>query len=157
MGTLLKKLTLILLGILIVLPFIGAPKDVKAIDSYLTYDQLKAYQEKQEEMEWSSQLVIYSQTLTGKRTGQCVLALRNYFGISRSEIQGLAKNTKINSKIGKVGSIIVFKPNHVGIMIKDDGNNWSYFDSNGGQYEIGAIRKIAKNDPKIKGYRLINY
>lgn len=114
-----------------------------------------------QEQEWSRQLVSYAQTLKGKRTGQCVVALRKYFGISRSEVQGLAKNTKINSPTGKVGAIVVFKKmswaGHVGIQITpvDSQGNFQYFDSNGNWNKRGAIRTININDRRISGYRII--
>jgi len=132
-----------------------------ANDSYVTYDQLKAYQEKQAELEWSRQLTVYAQTLVGKRTGTCVLALRNKFGVPRNEVQGAAKTTKINSSVGKVGAVIVFKNlskwGHVGYIIADEGDHWLYFHSNMDFRGTGRIDRIAKNDNKISGYRIINY
>lgn len=128
-----------------------------AKDSYLTYDELKAYQQKQEEQQWSAQLVAYSQTLVGKRTGQCVTSLRQYFGISKNEVQGLAKSTKPNTQSPKVGSIIILKMSragHVGIVIKVDGELVTYFDSNGSWTQRGAIRTILINDRRISGYRI---
>lgn len=132
-----------------------------ADSSYLTYDQLKAYTEKQAEQQWSAQLVAYAQTLVGKRTGTCVLSLRNHFGVPRNEVQGAAKTTKINSTTGKVGAVIVFrnlsKWGHVGYIIADDGDNWLYFHSNYDFRGTGRIDRIAKTDKKISGYRIINY
>jgi hypothetical protein len=132
-----------------------------ADSSYLTYDQLKAYTEKQAEQQWSAQLVAYAQTLVGKRTGTCVLSLRNHFGVPRADVQGLAKSTKINSKTGKVGAVIVFrnlsKYGHVGYIIADHGDTWLYFHSNIDWRGTGRIDKIAKTDSRISGYRLINY
>ena len=128
-----------------------------AKDSYLTYDELKAYEEKKQEQQWSTQLFVYSQTLVGKRTGQCVMALRNYYGISRSEVQGMAKYTKPNTQTPKVGSIIILKMSrvgHVGIVIKVDGDLVTYFDSNGQWTQRGAIRTIIKSDRRIAGYRV---
>lgn len=129
-------------------------KTVVAKDDYLTYAELKAYSEKQAENEWSNQLVAYSHTLVGKRTGQCVTSLRTYFGISRNEVQGLARSTKPNTQDPKVGSIIILKPNHVGIVIKVDGNIITYFDSNGQWTQRGAIRTIIKGDRRITGFRI---
>jgi len=142
-----------LLGLLAI-AMVAVPKDLNAKDSYLTYDQLKAYQQEQEiakaktaEAQWSNQLVAYSKTLVGKRTGQCVLALRNHFGISKSEVQGMAKSTRPNTQTPTVGSIIVLnmsKVGHVGIVIKVDGNVITYFDINGNWTQRGAIRTIIK-------------
>lgn len=160
MGIVLKRLYILLFGIFIS-SFIGVPKDVNAIDSYLTYDELKAYQEKKAEEQWSAELVAYSQTLVGKRTGQCVLALRQRFGVPKNEVQGMAKSTQINSQTGKVGSVIVFKNlskyGHVGIIIKDEGSHWLYFHSNMDWRGTGRIDRISKTDPRISGYRIINY
>lgn len=132
-----------------------------AADGYVTYDELKAYQEKQAEIEWSRQLTAYAKTLVGKRTGQCVTSLRNYFGVPRADVQGLAKHTKINSASGKVGAVIVFrnlsKYGHVGYIIADEGDTWLYFHSNIDWRGTGRIDKIKKTDPHISGYRVINY
>jgi hypothetical protein len=128
-----------------------------AKDDYLTYDELRRYEEKKQEQQWSNQLVAYSQTLVGRRTGQCVVSLRQYFGISRSEVQGLAKSTRPNSKDPKVGSIIILKMSsvgHVGIVIRVDGDLVTYFDSNGSWTQRGAIRTIIKSDRRIAGYRI---
>lgn len=114
-----------------------------------------------QEAEWSKQLVAYAKTLEGKNTGECVLALRKYFGIPRSEVSGMAKSTKINSQTGKVGAIVVFKKlswaGHVGIQITpvDSTGNFQYFDSNGSWGKIGKIRTINISDKKISGYRII--
>lgn len=114
-----------------------------------------------DELQWSSQLVEYSKTLVGKKTGQCVTSLRRYFGISRSEVAGLAKYTKINSQSGKVGAIVVFKrmswAGHVALQITpvDQNGNFLYFDSNGDWRQRGAIRTININDRRITGYRII--
>lgn len=117
---------------------------------------------KEQEQEWSRQLVSHARTLEGKRTGQCVVALRVYFGVPRSEVQGMAKSTKINSPTGKVGAIVVFKrmswAGHVAIQITpiDSQGNFQYFDSNGNWNQRGAIRTINIADKKISGYRIIN-
>lgn len=140
---------------------VGVPKDLKADDSYVTYEQLKAYQEKQLENLWSEQLMAHAQTLVGRRTGQCVLGVRNHFGVPKAEVSGVAKSTIPNTQTGKVGHIIIFKfmskSGHVGILIRDGGDYWTYWDSNGSNNLRGAIRTINKKDPRITGYRLINY
>lgn len=151
----------ILLFAVSLLGMVAVPKDLIANDNYLTYEELKKHHERLLEDQWSKDLVVYAQTLVGKRTGQCVLALRQRFGVPRNEVAGLAKHTKINSPTGKVGSVIVFKKmswaGHVGIILKDEGDGWRYFDSNGDFTQRGAIRWISKTDPRISGYRIINY
>lgn len=126
---------------------------------------------KVQELEWSRQLVAHAQKLAGKRAGQCVLALRYQFGVPRSEVAGLAKNTKINSQTGKVGAVVVFKKmswaGHVAIQITpvDANGNFQYWASNeiGTKSEIArgkgksVIRTININDRRISGYRIINY
>lgn len=147
--------TFIALGILAI-P-ISIPEKAVAKDDYLTYAELKAYEEKKADQEWSNQLVAYSKTLVGKRTGQCVLAVRNYFGVPKSQVSGLAKNTKANTQTPQVGSIIILKLSkvgHVGIVIKVDGNLVTYFDSNGDWRQRGAIRTIINGDRRIAGYRV---
>ena len=114
-----------------------------------------------QEIEWSNQLVAYARSLEGKRLGQCVLTLRNYFGVPRSEVQGMAKNTKINSSTGKVGAVVVFKrmswAGHVAIQITpvDSNGNFQYFAGNENRGRA-VIKTININDPRISGYRIIN-
>lgn len=157
-GKCLKRIFLTLLALGVFAIPINIPEKAIAKDDYLTYDQLKAYQEQKEEQEWSTQLTAYSSTLVGRRTGQCVLALRNYYGVRRSEVQGLAKNTKANTKEPKIGSVIILKMSwagHVGIVIKVDGDLVTYFDSNGSWTQRGAVRTIIKSDRRIAGYRIV--
>jgi hypothetical protein len=160
LGFNLKRIISILLGIFI-FTFVGVPKDVNSNDSYVTYEELKIHQEKQAEREWSSQLTAHAQKLVGKKTGHCVLALRNYFGVPRNEVQGMAKNTKTNSTTGKIGSVIIFKNlskyGHVGLIIDEDPAYWYYFHSNIDWRGTGRIDRIAKNDSHISGYRIIKY
>lgn len=150
-----------LLVVLIALSAFAFPINVEAQTNGLQETYNPQQQAWLEELKWSDQLVEYSRTLEGKRTGQCVLALRNYFGVPRSEVQGLAKNTKINSTTGKVGAIIVFKrmswAGHVGIQITPVRQNgdFEYFDSNGGWGQRGKIRTINISDKRISGYRII--
>lgn len=160
-----------LFGIVIASAVVGAPKDVNAIDTYLTYEELRVYSERQAEIEWSNQLVNYANTLVGKRTGHCVLTLRNYFGVSKNEVQGSAKSTQINSKTGKVGAVIVFrgmsKWGHVAYQITPvrPNGDFEYFagNENGSRSEIAmgraksVIKTINISDPRISGYRIINY
>ena len=156
-----KRLIILLFSLGLILAGVAVPKDTKALDSYVTYDQLKEYQEKQAEKEWSAQLTAHAQTLVGKRTGTCVLTLRKHFGVPRNEVQGFAKSTRINSKQGKIGSVIVFKNlskwGHVGITIGEDDQYWYYFHGNIDFKGTGRIDKIAKSDPRISGFRIINY
>lgn len=166
-----KRLLVILALIALAIPI--SAKEVMADNSQQTYGLQETYNPqpqytaeeiaKIQEAEWSRQLVAHAQALRGKRTGQCVTALRQYFGVPRSEVQGLAKNTKINSPTGKVGAVVVFKrlswAGHVGIQITpvDSNGNFQYFDSNGSWGGRGAIRTININDRRISGYRIINY
>lgn len=108
----------------------------------------------------SQDLTNRAEALIGKRGGQCVIFVRNFLGVGRDEIQGMAKNTKVNSQDPEVGSIIVIyasRYGHVGVVLftTDDGYV-VYADSNGSWTQRVAIRKIKINDPKIKGYHKIN-
>lgn len=149
---------------LVALIALALPISAKADDSYKTYDLQATYNTQQaaklQEIEWSNQLVSYARTLEGKRLGQCVLTLRNYFGVPREEVHGLAKNTKINSSIGKVGAIVVFKrmswAGHVAIQITpvDENGNFQYFAGNENRGRA-VIKTININDRRISGYRII--
>lgn len=114
---------------------------------------------KQKEKEYKQSLITKAERLKGKYQGQCVVAVRNFLGVGRDQIQGMAKSTKINSREPKIGSIIVLamsKAGHVGVILDDQGERLMYFDSNGDWRQRGAIRYINKNDPRIRGYRIIN-
>ncbi len=160
-----KRIVLILVALGILALPISIPEKAIANDASYelqnTYNELQqAWYNQQAEYQWSSELVAYSKTLIGKRTGQCVTSLRQYFGVPKSEVQGLAKNTKINSQTGKVGAIIVFKKmswaGHVGYQITpvDNQGNFQYFDSNGSWGQRGAVRTINVADKRISGYRI---
>ncbi len=144
--------------LLVALSTFAIPINVEANELQPTYNPQQTAQE--QEQEWSRQLVSYARTLEGKRTGQCVLTLRNYFGISRSEVQGLAKNTKINSQSGKVGAIVVFKrmswAGHVAIQITpvDSNGNFTYFAGNESRGRA-VIKTINVRNKKISGYRIM--
>jgi hypothetical protein len=171
-GKCLKRIFLTLTALaLLALPISNATAQDASYELQNTFNQYQqAYYNQQAEYQWSAQLVAHAQTLVGKRTGQCVTSIRTYFGVPKSEVQGLAKNTKINSQTGKVGAIVVFKrmswAGHVGYQITpvDSSGNFQYFDSNGdgGRYirgrwvwdEKAKIRTINIKDPRISGYRI---
>ena len=124
----------------------------------LTYNELKAYTEKQAEREWSNQLTAHARTLVGKRTGQCVTSLRTYFGVPKGQMGSWAKYTRPNTKTPTVGSIIILNMSmygHVGIVLRVDGNIITYFDSNGDWKQRGAIRTIINGDRRIAGFRIV--
>lgn len=131
---------------------------VKANELQETYNPQQ--QAQIQELEWSNQLVSHARTLEGKRLGQCVTTLRKYFGVPRSEVQGMAKNTRINSPTGKVGAIVVFKrmswAGHVAIQITpvDSNGNFQYFAGNENRGRA-VIKTINISDKKISGYRII--
>lgn len=129
-----------------------------ADDSYKTNDLHEAYIKYLQAQEWSTQLTEYSKTLVGKKTGWCVIALRERFGVPRNQVQGEAKSTRPNSQTPEVGAVIILKMSsygHVGIIIKVEGNTITYFDSNGDWTFKGAIRTININDRRIAGYRIV--
>lgn len=150
-------LTLVALALLAV-PISNA-KTAIAEDSYKTNDLHEAYIEYLQAQEWSAQLTAYSKTLVGKRTGWCVIALRERFSVPKSQVQGAAKSTKPNTQTPEIGSVIILKMSaygHVGIVIKVDGDSVTYFDSNGDWTFRGAIRTINVADKRISGYRVLN-
>lgn len=152
-----KRLIVILLALIVLAIPISTTKTAIADDSHKTNDLHEAYIAYLGAQEWSAQLTSYSKTLVGKRTGQCVTSLRAYFGESRKDVQGLAKNTKPNTQTPEIGSIIILKMSwagHVGKIIDIDGNTITYWDSNGDWSQRGAIRTININDRRIAGYRI---
>lgn len=163
-GSRLKRL-ICMFGIIVAIAVVAVPpKDLKATDTFLTYDQLKEYEAKKAEAQWSADLVAHSKRLIAQRKkNTCVLALRYYFGVPRSEVQGQAKSTRINSQTGKVGAVIVFrnlsKWGHVGFQItpKRTDGNFEFFHCNTDFKGTCKIETINKNDRRISGYRIINY
>ncbi len=106
---------------------------------------------------YSDFLTAKAEKLVGRKEGQCVVAVRNFLGVGRDEVAGLAKNTKINSQTPALGAIIVLKlsaPGHVGVVLDYDDNTVIYYDSNGDWTQRGAIRERPIIDPKIRGYRI---
>lgn len=139
---------------------LAIPISNKAIaeDSYLTYDQLAAFQAKQAEEEWSRQLVAYAETLRGTKWEWCVIGVRKYFGVPYSKLSGAARSNKPDTKTPEIGSVIIMnmsKWGHVGMVIAKDENKVTYIDWNGGGGGRGAIRTIAINDKRIIGYKIV--
>lgn len=134
------------------------PPDSEAIKVQTAEIARIAYEDEQKQK--SIALTKKAESLVGTKQGQCVVAVRNFLGVSRNEIQGLAKNTRINSQTWEVGAIIVFRMSaagHVGVALFSDANNYLwYWDSNGDWKGRGAIRKIKLDDPRIRGYRIVN-
>ena len=134
------------------LTIVAVPKDVVALDNV----QLdRSY----ELAQLSERLTAKANSLVGKRIGQCVMALRQHFGIPYSEIRGYAGSNKPNSKTGQIGAVVIFKSmsqyGHVAIIIGDKGNQWEIFHSNMDWQGTGRIDLISKADPKITGYKII--
>lgn len=158
------KRFILLFGIFVAIAVVAVPKDLNATDSYLTYDQLRDYEAKKAEAQWSADLVAHAQNLIAQRKKQtCVLALRYFFGVPKSEVAGAAKNTKINSSTGKVGAVVVFKNlskwGHVALQIttvRTDGN-YEIFHCNTDFRGTCKIETINVSDRRISGYRIINY
>ena len=48
------------------------------------------------------------------------------------------------------------KYGHVGVVLDEDDETITYYDSNGNWTQRAAIRKIDKDDPRILGYKIIN-
>lgn len=132
--------------------YVAAPKDAIALDN-VQID--RSY----ELTELSKSLTAKAESLVGKRIGQCVMALRQHFGIPYSEIRGYAGSNKPNSKTGEVGAVVIFKLmsqyGHVAIIIGDKGDQWEIFHSNMDWTGTGQIDLISKTDSKITGYKII--
>lgn len=132
------------------------PEPIVALVANPVNEQI-AYENTQKQK--SIELTEKAEKLKGSFQGQCVVAVRSFLGVGRDQIQGLAKNTKVNSTLAEVGSIIVIRSGwtgHVGVVLftDQDGYVW-YFDSNGNWTQRASIRKIKLSDPRIKGYRII--
>lgn len=118
-------------------------------------DQLKAYEEKKAEQEWSNQLVAYSKTLVGKKGGQCIVFVRQFTGASRSQVSGMARNLRTNSKTPKIGAIVKTQESiygHVAIQIAETETQIMVMESNYHWNQRISTRWINKNSPKIVGY-----
>lgn len=134
--------------------------------------QIKNEEQKQKDYlnQLSKILTVKAQSLVGSYQGQCVLAVRHFLGVDKNEVQGAAKNTKVNSYEWSPGAIIIFrgmsKYGHVAVSLFADQDNWLYYwDSNAdGYYKNGVwhgtgkakIRKIKLTDKKISGYRKVD-
>ena len=106
----------------------------------------------------SIELTQRAETLRGTFQGQCVVGARNFLGVGRDVLQGMAKNTKTNSKDPEVGSIIklgMSRYGHVGVVLYTTEAEVFYYDSNGDWRQRGAIRQIKINDKRIKGYKIV--
>lgn len=106
---------------------------------------------------YSKTLTAKAENLVGTKQGQCVIAVRNFLKIGKLEVQGLAKNTTINSHDPEVGAVIVImlsKYGHVGVVLSVDDEYVYYYDSNGDWTEYAAIRKIKITDKRIRGYHV---
>lgn len=125
----------------------------------LKQEQLqKQYEEEQQRQELIDDLFAKATAKRGTRQGQCVIAVRSFLQIGRDQIQGYARNTKINSKEPEIGSIIklnMSKAGHVGVVLNFDDEVITYYDSNGDWRQRGEIRKMKRKDKRILGYRII--
>lgn len=118
----------------------------------------------------SKELTSKAESLVGTRQGQCVVAIRQFFGVGRSEVQGWATHTRVNSQVPEVGSVIVFwgtkqnKYGHVGGVLFTTHDGWVYYyspNAKGTRWEIAngrgraVISKVKINSKTIKGYRRV--
>lgn len=103
----------------------------------------------------SKELSAKAQSLVGKKTGQCTLAVRSFLGVGPDEIHGYVQTT-INSHDPYVGSIIVIvgRSRHSGVVLFSTPTEVTYYDSNGDWKETSKIRTIKVTDKRIKGYHV---
>ena len=92
--------------------------------------------------------------LVGTKQGQCVIAVRNFLGVGRDQIQGYVQ-MKVNSFEPQVGNIIMIvgRMRHSGVVLYVNKDMVAYYDSNYKLDGRAGIRTIKVNDKKIKGYR----
>lgn len=95
-----------------------------------------------------------AESLVGTKQGQCVIAVRNFLGVDRSQIHGYVQ-VQINSTSPQVGNIIVLvgKSRHSGVVLFTTPTRVVYYDSNGSLNQKAAIREIDVTSKLIKGYR----
>ena len=94
----------------------------------------------------------------GKYYGACVIGVRQFLGVGRDQIQGMAKNTTINSQHPEVGAIIVLNMSrygHVGVVLKITETEVIYYDTNYHWNGRAGIEKINIQDKRIKGYKIL--
>ncbi len=122
----------------------------------------RAEQEKLRIEKLKIDLLAKANKLKGKRQGQCVIAVRKFiFGnanLGRDEIQGSAKNLKINSKEPELESIVLIdtksKHEHVAVVLDYTDDSLLVYDSNYVSSNVSSVRRIPR-DKKILGYRII--
>jgi len=67
-------------------------------------------------------------------------------------ISGYAGNLRTSKKTASVGDIIKFTYGHVGVVLKVDNNNITYYHSNGHYDEMARIDVVPLNSSIIAGY-----
>lgn len=148
----------------------SVPIDTTASERVINYEQTQTVQVDPANAvdNLSKQLTAKAEALAGTRQGQCVVSVRQFLGVGRSEVQGWATNTKINSKVPEVGSIIIFwgsrwnKYGHVGTVLFTTADGYVYYyspNSVGTWKQImngqgrASIQKTKIGNRTIKGYR----
>lgn len=106
--------------------------------------------------ERSQALIARATELVGQKGGQCVVFARQFSGVGRDKVQGLAKNTKTNSTQPELGSIIklnMSRPGHVAVVIAITAESVTFVESNVpmGSERVG-IRTLQTSDSRILGY-----
>lgn len=106
------------------------------------------------------QIKLISQANALRRTtqGQCVSAIRNFLGVGRDQVSGIAKNLIINSEIPQIGAIIkldMSRNGHIGVIIDINKEVITYYDSNGNLNEKADVRIIKVDDIRVLGYKIV--
>jgi hypothetical protein len=91
-------------------------------------------------------------SLVGSKQGQCVIAVRSFLKVGHKTISGYAGNLRTSKKTASVGDIIKFTYGHVGVVLKVDNNNITYYHSNGHYDEMARIDVVPLNSSIIAGY-----
>lgn len=147
---------IIVLATLCLLVGVTTPRPATAL---LSMEDLKGYHEQILKTQYAKSLFEKAQKLKGRWVGQCVVAARNFLGLTRTEIGGIARNFKIDQTEPEIGSVVKLKMSrygHVGVVLAIENDIITYFDGNGDLRERGAIRKININDKRILGYKNFN-
>jgi len=150
-------LKLIIIGLLVF--WLTVPTVLLASEYYPDPDENTlhptTYEEQQEAL--SQTLRDRATAQTEKWYGACVIGVRQFLGVGRDEVSGMAKNLQVNSERPAVGAIIKLNMSwygHVGAVIDYNIEKIVYYDTNGDWTGHGAIREIGINDKRILGFKI---
>jgi hypothetical protein len=131
----------------------------------LSFEELRIYHEQtlirkenekqREENRLSQELVARANALKGRKGGQCVVFVRQFTGVARSQVAGMAKFVKTNSSAPQIGSIVKTKESrygHVAVVVAITEEQILVVESNYSWNQRISMRWISKQSSKIVGY-----